>query len=106
MANAKLEELTRLGQSIWLDYIRRDLFEGELARLISELSVRGETSNPTIFDKAIADTDLYDKEVRETPSDDPEDIFYELAVADIRQSCDLFRDVFESSGGHDGFVSI
>ncbi len=105
--NVPLAELTALGQSVWLDYIRRDLLEsGQLAQMIEEFSIRGETSNPTIFDKAIADTNLYDTEVGHDSSDDPETIFFNLAIADIQSACDIFSKVFSDTGGSDGFVSL
>ncbi len=106
MPNEPLAKLTSFGQSIWLDYIRRDLFDGELQNLIDDYSVRGETSNPAIFDKAIAGSDLYDSDVSGADSDDPEDIFFDLAIADIKSACGFFRPVFDSSGGKDGFVSL
>ena len=68
--------LRDLGQSVWLDYIRRDLFDGELERLIEEDCLAGMTSNPTIFDKAISDTELYDDVIRELGSDtEPANLF-------------------------------
>jgi transaldolase len=99
--------LRDLGQSVWLDYIRRDLFDGELERLIEEDCLAGMTSNPTIFDKAISDTELYDDDIREIGSDvDPARAFERLAVADVRTACDIFRPVYDESDGRDGRVSI
>lgn len=106
MPNAPLAQLTDLGQSVWLDFIKRDLLNGRLQELITEYSVRGETSNPTIFDKAITGSDLYDTDVRECDSSDPEDIFYELAITDIRRACEIFRPLYDESDGGDGYVSI
>jgi transaldolase len=95
------------GQSVWLDYIRRDLFEGELDRLIEEDCLAGMTSNPTIFDKAIADTELYDDVIRELGSDtEPGNLFERIAVLDIQTACDHFRSLFDETDGRDGFVSI
>ncbi len=106
MSNPLLR-LRELGQSVWLDYIRRDLFEGELDRLIEEDGLAGMTSNPTIFDAAISDTDLYDDVIRECgPDMEPDEIFEKLAVADVQEAADHFRPLFDESEGRDGFVSI
>jgi transaldolase len=106
MANP-LRTLREIGQSVWLDYVRRDLFDGELDRLIEEDCLAGMTSNPTIFDKAIADTDLYDDDIREMGADaEPAAVFEGLAVAEVRRACDAFRKLYDESGHRDGFVSI
>jgi transaldolase len=106
MSNPLLR-LRELGQSVWLDYIRRDLFDGELERLIEEDGLAGMTSNPTIFDGAISDTDLYDDVIRECgPDMEPDEIFEKLAVADVQQAADHFRPLFDRTEGRDGFVSI
>jgi transaldolase len=103
----RLFRLRELGQSIWLDYIRRDLFEGELDRLIEEDGLAGMTSNPTIFDKAISGTDLYDDLIRDCDrSMAPDAIFERLAVADVREAADHFRPLYESTEARDGYVSI
>jgi transaldolase len=102
-----LLRLRELGQSIWLDYIRRDLFAGELDRLIEEDGLAGMTSNPTIFDKAISDTNLYEDRIRDRdPKMAPDAIFEELAVADVREAADHFRPLYDATEGRDGFVSI
>lgn len=104
-----LLELRDLGQSVWYDYIRRDLYSGdELRRLIREDGLAGMTSNPTIFQKAIADTELYDEAVRRAGGDEKEAsaVFEALAVEDVRAAADVFRSVFDETGGNDGFVSI
>lgn len=102
-----LLHLRELGQSIWLDYIRRDLFAGELDRLIGEDGLAGMTSNPTIFDKAISQTDLYDALIRACgPGMPPEEVFERLAVADVRKAADHFRPLYDRTDGRDGFVSI
>ena len=102
-----LNRLHELGQSVWLDYIRRDLFDGELDRLIEDDDLAGMTSNPTIFDKAISDTDLYDDDIRECGSDmEPAEVFERLAVADVRRAADHFRPLYDRTDGRDGFVSI
>ncbi|MGH7542712.1 MAG: transaldolase [Gemmatimonadota bacterium] len=106
MSNPLLR-LRELGQSVWLDFIRRDLFDGELDRLIEEDGLAGMTSNPTIFDGAISDTDLYDDVIRECgPDMEPDEIFEKLAVADVREAADHFRPLFDRTEGRDGFVSI
>ena len=104
-----LLRLRDLGQSVWYDYIRRDLYTGgELRRLIREDGLAGMTSNPTIFQKAIADTDLYDEAVRRAGGEaaDSSAVFESLAVEDVRAAADVFRSVFDETGGNDGFVSI
>ena len=104
-----LRKLTSLGQSVWYDYIRRDLYQGpELTRLIEEDELRGMTSNPTLFVKAIAETNLYDEDIARLAANGakPEAIFESLAVEDVRRAADAFRSVYESTRGDDGFVSI
>jgi transaldolase len=102
-----LNQLRELGQSIWLDYIRRDLFDGELARLIEEDDLAGMTSNPTIFDGAISDSDLYDDDIRSAGSGvEPDVVFERLAVADVQRAADHFQPLYDSTEGKDGFVSI
>ncbi|MDQ6891445.1 MAG: transaldolase [Acidobacteriota bacterium] len=104
-----LQRLNALGQSVWYDYIRRDLLsDGRLARLIREDALTGMTSNPTIFQKAIAETELYDEDIRRLAGDgrDTFRIFEGLAVADVSGAADAFRPVFDRTKGDDGFVSI
>jgi transaldolase len=104
-----LVRLGELGQSPWYDYITRDLItSGELARLIGEDGLRGMTSNPTIFEKAIAGSRLYDHDIRAQADAGrgPQEIFEHLAVADVRSACDAFSAVYEASGGSDGLVSL
>jgi transaldolase len=104
-----LRRLTELGQSVWYDYIRRDLYRGpELRRLIDDYDLRGMTSNPTIFAKAIVETDLYDEEIGRLAASgaSAEEIFEALVVEDVRRAADGFRPVFASTCGGDGFVSI
>jgi transaldolase len=104
-----LRRLVELGQSVWYDYIRRDLYRGsELRRLIEEDGLRGMTSNPTIFEKAIAETELYDEDMRRLASSGANSatIFESLAVEDVRRAAETFQSVFETTGGDDGFVSI
>jgi transaldolase/glucose-6-phosphate isomerase len=105
-----LVQLLAYGQSVWLDYIRRDLFTtGELARLIREDGLRGMTSNPTIFEKAIAGSDLYADQLKEFAGRtdmDPKAIFEQLAIKDIQSATDAMRGVYEASKTHDGYVSL
>jgi len=104
-----LRRLAELDQSVWYDYIRRDLVEGGgLQRLIEGDGLAGMTSNPTIFQKAIAETELYDEDVRAHASRglEPAAVFEALAVEDVRNAADVFRPLHEASGGEHGFVSI
>jgi transaldolase len=104
-----LRQLGELGQSIWYDYITRDLLRsGELERLIREDGLRGMTSNPTIFEKAIAGSQLYDDDIRRLTEQgrSPAEIFEALAVADVQGACDLFLPVYRETLGRDGLVSI
>jgi transaldolase len=109
MTDNPLKKLRELGQSVWYDYIRRDLItSGRLATLIREDALAGMTSNPTIFQKAIAETALYDQDIARMGGEgkSPAEIFEGLEVADIQSAADAFRPVFDASGGNDGFVSI
>ena len=104
-----LVRLGELGQSPWYDYITRDLVtSGELARLITEDGLRGMTSNPTIFEKAVAGSRLYDADIRRLAEQgrSAQEIFEALAVADVQAACDVFGPVYESTGGSDGLVSL
>ena len=101
--------LHEAGQSLWLDNITRTMLDdGTLAGYIDELSVTGLTSNPTIFDKAISGGDAYDEQIaRDAPAaGSGEDLFFELAIADLRRATDLFAAVHERTDGVDGFVSL
>ena len=103
------EQLHRLGQSLWLDNItRRMLGEGVLGGYIDELSVTGLTSNPTIFDKAISQGDVYDEQIAEAgpAAASTEELFFELAIADLRDAADLFAPVHARTDGVDGWVSL
>jgi transaldolase len=105
----RLRALHDQGQSIWIDLLSRELVHsGQLQRLIDEDSVTGLTSNPSIFEKAISHSADYDEQIRRclTETDDPRAVFFSLAVEDVRGACDLFRPIFEASGGADGFVSL
>jgi transaldolase len=103
------QELHDLGQSLWVDNITRTMLDdGTLGRYIDELSVTGLTSNPTIFDKAIGSGDAYDEQIAELQSQgkDGEDLFFELALADLRRAAGLFKGVNERTDGVDGRVSL
>jgi len=103
------ELLHRAGQSLWLDNITRDLLaSGTLERYVRELAVTGLTSNPTIYDRAIGGTSAYDEAIRAAAARgaDAEATFFELALDDLRHAADLFRPVFERTGGVDGYVSL
>lgn len=96
-----------LGQSIWLDNISRaSLDQGELANLIHEIGIRGVTSNPSIFQKAIGNSDDYDAEIRTMLDRDAFEIYDQLSIADIRRGLDLFLPIYEESNRQDGFVSL
>ena len=102
-------QLHDLGQSLWLDNVTRALLDsGTLARYVRELAVTGLTSNPTIFDHAIAAGDDYDGAIRELAQrgESGEGLFFELALQDLRRAADLFLPVHEASGGADGWVSL
>ena len=106
--NNPLVQLGELGQSVWYDYITRDLLvSGELDRLIREDGLRGMTSNPTIFEKAIAGSTLYDEDIRRlSEHGSAASIFESIAVADVQAACDAFAPLYHSSGKRDGFVSL
>jgi transaldolase len=109
MATSRLHELSEHGVSVWIDSLGREMLEtGELARLMADDSVVGVTSNPTIFQKALAEGDWYDEQLqavsRET--EDPTEIFIALAQEDIRDACDLMAPVWERTNGVDGYVSL
>jgi transaldolase len=106
---SNLHKLSALGQSVWIDYLSRQLLRsGKLARLMEEDAVVGVTSNPTIFQKAIAEGDLYDeqlKQILDGGEDDPKEIFLQLSSRDISDACDLLRKVWDEGKGLDGYVS-
>jgi transaldolase len=106
-----LRQLAKLGQAVWLDYIRRKLLvEGGLRRLIEEDGLTGVTSNPSIFEKAIGGSDDYDAAMAELLDKDRRmtagELFESLAIEDIRMAADQLRGVYDASGGADGFVSL
>jgi transaldolase len=106
---SRLHELSELGQSVWIDFLSRQLLQsGELARMMEDDAVVGITSNPTIFQKAISAGDDYDEQLRAVlaEEDDPKEVFLRLAVQDVRDACDVLRQVWDGGGGKDGYVSI
>lgn len=103
------QRLHDLGQSLWLDNITRGLLtKGTLRHYIAELSVTGLTSNPTIFDHAIKNTDFYDDAIRQKVREGKsgEGLFFELALEDLTQAADLFRPIHDATNGVDGWVSL
>ncbi|MDQ5809158.1 MAG: transaldolase [Actinomycetota bacterium] len=106
--NERLRKLQEIGQSVWIDSLSRDDIEnGNLERMIED-GVVGVTSNPTIFQKALSESSLYDDQLQELSQrlDDPKEIFWELAAKDIRDACDTLMPVFERTNRLDGFVSL
>jgi transaldolase/glucose-6-phosphate isomerase len=105
-----LRELGDAGQAVWLDYLHRKILEdGELARLIEDDGVKGLTSNPSIFEKAIGDGDAYDHRVQDElkrGDSKPTALFERIAIEDIQAAADIFRPTFDRLGGKDGFVSL
>src|SRR5580700_3583264 len=104
----QLQQLLDAGQSVWIDNLRRSMFaSGELQRLI-DCGLRGMTSNPTIFEKAIGAGNDYDEQLRSIAGtlSDPNDIFEALAIQDIRSATDAFRPLYDRTNGADGFVSL
>lgn len=107
MANNPPFEVQNYGQSIWLDYIhRQELENGEFQRRIDEDGVMGVTSNPSIFQQAIGESDIYDESIRHLLDLDPVDIYEKLAIADIQVATEIFRPIYDRTGGRDGYVSL
>jgi transaldolase len=109
MTTNPLLRIQEFGQSIWLDYINRNLMtSGELRRLIKEDGLRGITSNPSIFDKAIEGSTEYSESIRvlALKGKSVDQIYQELVVEDIRMACDMFRSLYDKSDGKYGFVSL
>jgi transaldolase/glucose-6-phosphate isomerase len=105
-----LRQLTQFGQSIWLDYIRRDLMtSGELKRMIDQDGLGGMTSNPAIFEKAILGGDIYNDYIHQLKQDkslDEKAVYEHLAIRDIKDAADLLKPVYEQTKAHDGYVSL
>jgi len=105
-----LQRLEAAGQSIWLDFLSREILQnGELKRLIEEDGVSGLTSNPSIFEKAIGDGDAYDARIAELAARGTlktTELYEAIAIGDIRGACDQFRPTWERVGGKDGYASL
>jgi transaldolase len=109
MGDSRLHRLADYGQSVWIDFLSRDLVRGgELERRMRDDAVVGVTSNPTIFQKAISAGDAYDEQLREVLQDerDAKEVFLQLATKDVSDALDLLRPVWDEGGGRDGYVSI
>ncbi len=109
MPDSRLHQLSALGQSVWIDFLSRDLVQqGELARMMEEDAVTGVTSNPTIFQKAISQGSAYDDQLRDLVEheDDAKEIFIALAGRDVGDACDLMRSVWDGGAGLRGYVSM
>jgi transaldolase / glucose-6-phosphate isomerase len=107
--NERLAALTAAGTSVWLDQIRRGMIEeGELARMVSDYSLRGVTSNPAIFEKAILGSPDYDDDLADAAREglSAREVYRRLAVGDVQLAADVLRPVYEETGGHDGYVSL
>jgi transaldolase len=108
MSKSRLHQLAEHGQSVWLDYLSRDILEnGKLARMMDEDAVVGVTSNPTIFQKALASGDAYDEQLKSLlgKEDDPKEIFLALSAEDVKGGLELLRPAFDRTNGRDGYVS-
>jgi len=108
MNRSRLHQLSDHGQSVWIDYLSRDLLEtGALARLMEEDAVVGVTSNPTIFHKAILGGSAYDAQLTELRNveSDPKEIFHALAARDVASACDLLLPIWKATSGLDGYIS-
>jgi transaldolase len=106
---SRLDKLSELGQSVWIDYLSRELIHsGELERMTKDDAVVGVTSNPTIFQKAISSGEAYDEQLREVLVDerDPKEVFLRLAVQDVSEALDLLRPIWDQGSGKDGYVSL
>jgi transaldolase len=109
MANSRLHQVAELGQSVWIDSLSRGwLKSGSLAKWMDEDALTGVTSNPTIFQKAMAEGEWYDDQLREVlkEEDDLKETFLQLAMVDIEEACDLFRKVWDGGDGKDGYISM
>ena len=109
MKDNRLKQLETLGQSIWLDYIRRDLMaSGELRRMMVEDGLRGMTSNPSIFEKAIVESHDYDEDIRAMvrQGKGAKEIYEALSQRDVQSAADEFRPLYDKTDGEDGYVSL
>jgi transaldolase len=109
MPDSNLHKLSALGQSVWLDFLSRDILQsGELERMMREDAVVGVTSNPTIFQKALSQGNAYDEQLREIADGgetDAKEIFLQLSAVDVADACELLRKVWDEGEGLDGYVS-
>ena len=108
MSKTRLQELSEHGQSVWLDYLSRDILEsGKLAEMMDRDAVVGVTSNPTIFQKALASGEAYDDQLKGLlgHEEDLKEIFLALSADDVKGGLELLRPIFDASGGEDGYVS-
>jgi transaldolase len=104
--SSRLHQLSALGQSVWIDYLSRDLIEsGALAKAVADDAVVGVTSNPSIFEKALAHGHAYDEQIGASDAD-ARSVFLQLAMRDVATACDLLRPVWAGTQGGDGYVSI
>jgi transaldolase len=107
MPESRLHRLSALGQSVWIDFLSRDLLDTRtLERMTTDDAVCGVTSNPTIFQKAMSEGTRYDGQLRELNGSEPRDVFFELAAQDVGNACDLMRRVWDGGAGLRGYVSI
>ena len=106
--NERLKKLREIGQSVWVDSLSRDDIQNGNLQRMTEDGVLGVTSNPTILQQAIAQSELYDQELQELAekTDDPREIFRRIAVRDIRDASDIFMPVYEQTEHKDGYVSL
>jgi transaldolase len=108
--DSPLHRLSLTGQSVWVDFLSREAIHGgHLQALIDDDAVVGATSNPTIFQKALAEGDAYDRQLRELAANgtrDAKELFWAIAAKDVRDACDLFRPIWDGGGGRDGYVSL
>jgi transaldolase len=104
---SRLHQLSQLGQSVWIDFLSRDLLDsGSLARAVRDDAVVGVTSNPTIFEQALSHGDAYDAQLTSSGSGNAKHVFLALTMRDVADACDLLRPVWERTNGRDGYVSI
>ncbi|MBD2153692.1 transaldolase [Leptolyngbya sp. FACHB-16] len=109
MTDNRLQQLAQCGQSLWLDFLSRQILDsGELQQMIEHQNIRGLTSNPTIFEKAIAGSDLYRPDIERGAQNNlsTEQIYQSLAFDDIRRACDILQPIYQESDGNDGYVSM
>jgi len=109
MTDNRLQQLAQCGQSLWLDFLSREILDsGELQQMIEHQNIRGLTSNPTIFEKAIAGSDLYRPDIERGAQNNlsTEQIYQSLAFDDIRRACDILQPIYQETDGNDGYVSM